>query len=129
VRERVPARHEVPEVDAAALVAARAVDALLAEGRQIASDAARPDTDGLHSLDGARHAADAHRWTVYFGRLPDELRDDPVPQLRAAARRARSAFGPKDSVRDTFSPEVTEPLLDAVDRLLKAIARYEAQRP
>jgi hypothetical protein len=129
VAERVPARHEVPEVDAAAFVAARAVDALLAEGRQIASDAARPDVDGLHSLDGRRRAIDADRWSAYFERLPDQLRDDPLPQLRVAARRARAAYGVKDSIRETFTPDVTEPLLDAIDRLLKAIARYEAHRP
>ena len=126
--ERAPARHEIPEVDAAALVAARAVDHLLAESRGIAAAATEPDDQGLHSLDAARHAADAERWSAYFARLPDQLRDEPLPALRGAARRARAAYGPKDSIRDTFSPEITEPLLDAIDRLLKAIARYEAHR-
>ncbi len=70
----------------------------------------------------------AERWAGYFQRLPDQLRDEPLPGLRAAARRVRSAYGPKDSIRDTFSPEVTEPLLAATDRLLKAIARHEAHR-
>jgi hypothetical protein len=39
--------------------------------------------------------------------------------------RARAAYGPKDSVRDALPASLTEPFLDAVDRLLKAIARYE----
>jgi hypothetical protein len=129
VTDRAPARHEIPDVDAAALVAARAVDHLLAESRRIAAEGSRPDREGLHSLDAARQAADADRWSTYFGHLPDQLRDEPLPALRAAARRARAAYGPKDSIRDTYPPEVTEPLLEAIDRLLKAIARYEAHRP
>jgi len=129
VAERAPARHEIPEVDAAALLAARAVDRLLDESRGIAAAGSRLGSEGLHSLDAARHAADAERWRSYFARLPDQLRDDPLPCLRSAARRARAAYGPKDSIRDTFPPEITEPLLDAIDRLLKAIARYEAHRP
>ena len=39
--------------------------------------------------------------------------------------RARAAYGPKDSLRDALPAALTEPFLDAVDRLLKAIARYE----
>jgi hypothetical protein len=104
-----PARHELPEIDAAALTTARAVDALLAEAR-------------------GRNDAPAERWAGYFGRAPDELRDEPVSQLRSVARRARAAYGPKDSIRDVFSPAITEPLLDAIDRLLKALSRYEVHR-
>jgi hypothetical protein len=126
VADRIPARHELPEVDAAALTAARAVDRLLADAGHITSTGSRADAEGLHSIDAAHRAAAAERWTTYFARLPDQLRDEPVPQLRAAARRARAAFGPKDSIRETFGPEVTEPLLDAIDRLLKTIARHEA---
>jgi hypothetical protein len=48
--------------------------------------------------------------------------------VRIAARQARAAYGPKDSIRDALPDNVTEPLLDAIDRLLKAIARYEAHR-
>jgi hypothetical protein len=103
---RAPARHELPDIDVAALHAARAADVLLAEA--------------------GRRSAD--RWIAYLGRLPDQLRDDPVPSLRAAARRARAAYGPKDSIRDALPPEVTEPFLDAIDRLLKAIARFELHR-
>jgi hypothetical protein len=100
------ARHEVPEIDAAALEAARSADRLLAAAR----------------------ALDAERWVRYLGPLPDRLRDDPLRDLRGAARLARAAFGPKDSVRDALPADVTEPFLEAVDRLLKAIARHEAHR-
>lgn len=103
---RPPARHEVPEVDAAALEAARAADRLLAAARE----------------------RETERWIRYLSPLPDRLRDDPLRDLRATARLCRAAFGPKDSVRDTLPGELTEPFLEAVDRLLKAIARWEAHR-
>ena len=119
---RQPARHELPDIDAAGLAAARAVDLLLAEARrQVDALPPGPST-------GPRASA-AERWAGYFQRLPDQLRDEPLPGLRAAARRVRAAYGPKDSVRDVFAPELTEPLLDATDRLLRAIARHEAHRP
>ena len=100
-----PARHEVPDIDASALEAARAADRALA----------------------AALAIGAERWARYLAPLPDRLRDDPVTGLRAVARRARSAYGPKDSIRDALPEEVTEPLLLAVDRLLKSLARHELE--
>jgi hypothetical protein len=103
---RVPPRHEIPEVDAAALEAARAADALVRAARE----------------------AESERWLRYLAPLPGRLRDDPLPDLRAAARLARAAYGPKDSVRDDLPAEATEPFLDRIDRLIKAIARYEAHR-
>ncbi|HEX5590898.1 MAG TPA: hypothetical protein VFX65_11465 [Candidatus Limnocylindrales bacterium] len=102
---RARARHELPEIDAAALEAARAVEVLLAAA-----------TDRR-----------AERWGRYFGPLPERLRDGPVSGLRAAARTARAAYGPKDSVRDALPEEVTEPLLATIDRLLRVIARWEAR--
>lgn len=93
-------------IDTAALDAARAADRLLA----------------------AAKAFDNDRWTRYMAPLPDQLRDEPMPVLRSVARRARSAYGPKDSIRDALPEDVTEPFLEAIDRLLKAIARHEAQR-
>lgn len=105
-------RHEVPVVDAAGLEAARATDRAIATTRTLA----------------AAGAAGSERWLVYLEPLPDAFRDAPIPALRAAARRTRAAFGPKDSIRDVLPSEVTEPLLDAVDRLLRAIARHEAAR-
>lgn len=99
-----PARHERPAIDEAALVAARAGDRL---------------------LDAARSAGVA-RWVAYLEPLPDQLRDGELGELRKVAMRARSAYGPKDSVRDALPREVTEPFLDAVDRLLKELARRDA---
>ena len=103
---RIPARHELPELDAAGLEAARAAERLLAAARDAGSD----------------------RWTRYLTLLPDRLRDDPVPGLRSAARTGRAAFGPKDSIRDTLPEAVTEPFLEAIDRLLRLIARWEVHR-
>lgn len=96
-----PARHELPHIDERALVAARHADRV---------------------LDGARERG-AARWVTYFEPLPDRLRDDPLPGLRSAAMRARAAYGPKDSIRDVLPPDLTEPFLDAIDRLLREINR------
>lgn len=106
VRDSGPPRHQVPEIDAAALEAARAADLALAAARAIESE----------------------RWTSYLERVPSRLRDDPVGSLRSVARLTRSAYGPKDSIREVLSEDVTEPLLKAIDKLLKTIARHEAQR-
>ena len=100
-RRTGPARHERPEIDEAALIAARAAD--------------RVATAALE-----RGSA---RWWTFFEPVPDKLRDDEIRDLRRTALRVRAAFGPRDSIRDVVSPDVTEPLLDAVDRLLKALAR------
>ena len=99
-----PARHERPAIDEAALVAARACDRLLAAARE----------------------AQSERWVAYLEPLPDRLRDDELVDLRRAALRARSAYGPKDSIRDTLGPDVTEPFLDALDRLIRALNRRDA---
>jgi hypothetical protein len=106
LRPADPARHELPDIDAAALAAARAAD---------------------HAL-GAARSMGLDRWERYLAPIPDRLRDDPVTGLRSAGRLVRAAFGPKDSIRDALPEAVTEPLLKAVDLLLKAIARYEAHR-
>jgi len=93
----------MPAVDEAALAAARATDRLIAAAR----------------------SADATRWVAYFEPLADRLRDDEPRGLRQAALRARSAFGPKDSVRDVLPDDVTAPLIDAIDRLLKQLNRRD----
>jgi hypothetical protein len=98
-----PPRHEIPAIDEAALVAARQADLLLA----------------------AASASGFSRWEAYLAPLPDRFRDGDVRDIRSAAMRARAAYGPKDSLRDALPGELTEPFLDAVDRLLKAIARRE----
>jgi hypothetical protein len=41
--------------------------------------------------------------------------------------RARAAYGPKDSIRDALPPDVTEPFLDSIDRLLREINRFQAR--
>ena len=102
---RDPPRHELADIDAAALATARAVDIALREARSLEVD----------------------RWVRYLEPLPDRLRDDGLRELRASARRARAAFGPKDSIRDVLPEDMTEPMLLAIDRLLKAIARHDAQ--
>ena len=96
-----PARHELPVIDDLALTAARHADRLLAE---------------------ARDRGDA-RWVTFLEPIPDRLRDDDLRALRSTASRARAAYGPKDSVRDALSPDVTEPFLEALDRLLRELAR------
>ena len=63
------------------------------------------------------------RWTTYLELLPDRLRDEALPGLRGTAMRARAAYGPKDSIRDVLPAELTEPFLDAIDRLLREINR------
>lgn len=95
-----PARHEVPAVDDLALAAARHADRLLAGARQ------RDE-----------------RWEAYFEPIPDRLRDEDLPGLRSAAMRARAAYGPKDSIRDVLPEDLTEPFLDAIDRLLRELNR------
>lgn len=105
-RDPGPSRHQVPELDAAALEAARTADRLLLAARAFGAD----------------------RWIRYVAPLPDRLRDDPIPALRSVARQARAAYGPKDSIRDSLPPDVTEPFLESIDRLIKAIARFEAHR-
>lgn len=70
-------------------------------------------------------ARNATRWLHYFETMPDHLRDDDPRALRQVAMRARAAFGPKDSVRDQLPEDVTEPFLDAIDRLLKQLNRRD----
>jgi hypothetical protein len=100
-RDPGPARHERPAIDEAALVAARDVDLVLVEARD----------------------RGVERWATFLENVPDRLRDAPIAELRGVAMRVRSAFGPKDSIRDAIPPDLTEPLLNHVDRLLKLLAR------
>ncbi len=104
--DRGLARHDVPTIDAAALDAARHADRLLEAARD----------RGLA------------RWTTFLEPLPDLLRDAELAALRPAALRARAAYGPKDSIRDALPLELTGPFQDALDRLLKELARHELAR-
>lgn len=98
---RRPARHERPAIDEAGLVAARHADRLLAAAREI----------------------DSARWIAYLEPFPDRLRDDEPTALRATATRARAAYGVKDSIRDALPGDLTEPFLDAIDRLVRELNR------
>ena len=90
-------------MDEAGLAAARVADRLLAAARTRGAD----------------------RWVRYFESIPDHLRDDEPRALRQVAMRARAAFGPKDSVRDALPEDVTEPFIDAIDRLIKQLNRRD----
>ncbi len=100
---RGPARHELPAVDEAGLLAAREADRVVAAAQSAGND----------------------RWLRYFEPMPDRLRDDEPRFLRQVALRARAAYGPKDSIRDALPREVTEPFLDSIDRLLKQLNRRD----
>ena len=100
---RGPLRHELPAVDEAGLTAGRLAERLVAEAT----------------------SRGATRWVRYFETMPDRLRDDEPRGLRQVALRARAAFGPKDSVRDDLPEDVTEPFLDAIDRLIKQLNRRD----
>lgn len=99
--EAPPARHERPAIDEAALTAARLAELMVSGARARGSD----------------------RWARFLEPVPELLRDATIAELRTVARRARSAYGPRDSVREVLPAELTEPFLDALDRLLKALAK------
>ncbi len=96
-----PARHESPAIDDLAMVAARHADRLLAEAE----------------------AREATRWVIFLAPIPDRLRDEELRALRSTAVRARAAYGPKDSIRDVLPETLTEPFLDALDRLIRELDR------
>lgn len=66
------------------------------------------------------------RWTAFFEPMPERLRDEEPTALRATAIRCRAAYGVKDSVRDVLPESLTEPFLDALDRLIREIDRARA---
>lgn len=103
--DRGPARHEKPAVDEAALVAARNAERALQAARDHASE----------------------RWERFLEPIPDQLRDASLVDLRGVVLRARSAFGVKDSIRDVLPSDMTEPLLESLDRLLRLLAREAAR--
>lgn len=94
-------RHETPRIDDLGLAAARHADRLLTAAR-------------------GRGSA---RWIAFLEPIPDRLRDEGLPALRATAIRARAAYGAKDSIRDALPADLTEPFLDALDRLIREINR------
>ena len=98
---RRAARHEHAAIDEAGLVAARCADRLLDAAQDVGSV----------------------RWIAYFEPMPDRLRDEEPGALRMTATRCRAAYGVKDSVRDVLPAVVTEPFLDAIDRLIRELNR------
>ncbi len=105
-RVREPARHERPDIDEAALTAARAADRLLESARE----------------------RGAERWIRLLEPVPDKLRDAGFGELRSVAVRVRAVYGPRDSIRDALPADRTEPFLAELDRLLKVLAREAAAR-
>jgi hypothetical protein len=101
-----PARHELPAIDELGLAAALAADKLLQSARE----------------------RGAQRWSDFLAPVPEQLRDGGVRQLLVVTQRARAAYGHKDSIREALPPEFTEPFLDALDRLRKAVVRELAER-
>ena len=69
-----------------------------------------------------------HRPSSFGSKASSRNGDGDLPDVRRAAARARSAYGPKDSVRDALPPEATEPFLEAIDRLIREIARHDRSR-
>jgi hypothetical protein len=96
----------VPVIDEAALTAARTADKL---------------------LDCALERGN-RRWADFLAPVPEQLRDAGLSELRVVALRVRAAYGVKDSIRDVLPAELTEPFLDQLDRLRKALARELAER-
>ena len=72
---------------------------------------------------GSARDRGAARWVRFLEPLPDRLRDEDLSGLRATAVRARAAYGVMDSVRDVLPSTLTEPFLEAIDRLLREINR------
>jgi hypothetical protein len=101
-----PGRHELPEIDEAGLAAARLADRLLADARAVGSV----------------------RWEAFLAPLPERLRDAPPAELRTVARRGRAAFGAKDSIADVLPHADALAFRDALDRLLKLLARHQAEQ-
>jgi hypothetical protein len=99
----VPARHQLPTLDTAAMAAARAFDVLLDAAREAGSD----------------------RWVRYLEPLPDRLRDDDLRALRGTVRRCRSAFGPGDSVLDVVPEDVGLTARRAIDEVIRVLARHD----
>ncbi len=99
-------RHQVPAIDTAALEAARHADLLVTAARELGNA----------------------RWEAYLAPLPELLRDAPAADLRAVARRARAAFGAKDSVAEALPWEAAMAFREAIDSLLRVLARDEAAR-
>jgi hypothetical protein len=103
---RGPSRHELPAIDDAALRAARLADPVLAYCRE----------RGLP------------RWERVLAPIPDALRDGTLPEVRSAVRTARATLGTKDSLADAVPSDLWIPWRDALDDLIRRLARLDAER-
>lgn len=101
-----PARWEDPALDEAALATAR-----------LTSQAVR-----------ALRALAAERWAAFFEPLVPVFEDGDRDDLHRAARRARAAFGARDSVLDAWPSDDALRLRDSVDALLTLLDRRRAMR-
>ncbi len=100
-RTVVPARHQYPVIDDLGLAAARHADRLLAAARE------------------RGHA----RWTAISSRCRIGSATTTCAGCGPRRVRSRAAYGPKDSIRDVLPPDLTEPFLESIDRLLREINR------
>ena len=66
------------------------------------------------------------RWATWFEALVPALEDGDRPALEAAAKRARAAFGAKDSVLDVWTAPEARELRDLIDRLQRVLAQRGA---
>ncbi len=98
-------RWQDPPLDEAALAVARDIRHALVELRTVAP-----------------------RWATWFDALLPALEDGDRAALEAAAKRARAAYGARDSVLDVWSTPEALQLRDQIDRLQRLLARRSAER-
>ena len=99
-RQPSPPRWQDPVLDEAALAVARAV------------------RGAIRALEGS-----SPRWATWFEALLPALEDGDRPALETAAKRARAAYGAKDSVMDVWTAPEARQLRDLIDRLQLVLAR------
>ncbi len=105
-RERTVARWQDPGLDEQALAVAAGVRGALGVLREHGQE----------------------RWVEWFEALLPVFEDGDVAALRIAARRARAAYGAKDSVVDAWpDQEAALRLRDAVDRLQRTLDQRAAR--
>ena len=75
----------------------------------------------------ALEAAGDTRWRAWFEVLVPVFEDGDRSALEAAGRKARAAFGAKDSVRDVVDSPDLLVLRDAIDVLLRVLAERAAR--
>jgi hypothetical protein len=101
-----PPRWQDPGLDEAALEVARRVRGALA------------------ALGGLGQ----ERWVGYLEPLLPAFEDGDQADLLAACRRARAAFGPRDSLSEAWPSDDAALLRDSIDRLQRLLDRRTALR-